>query len=189
MSRKTPKGTKAKAQTEDDDDVSQYENRLAKLEKAFIELKLQQRKLIRRKLRFDCNEPMSFVINPVEWSLKYLKERGYCTCDEEDDVYEDESKPVEDPTVLRQELNAELDTIQSEIAFAYSFKVPSQAYEDTITLEKFIELSEARLEGDTLHMKENVIVLNPTSKKASLSLGTCVLRFAYYNEQWLVSAD
>ena len=189
MSRKTPRGTKAKAQTEDDDGVSQYENRLATLEKAVAELKLQQRKLIRRKLRFSRNEPMSFVINPLVWSLGQLKKLGYSAPHEEDDVYEDESKPVEDPTALRQELNTELDTIQAEIAFAYSFKVPSQAYEDTITLEKFIELSEARLEGDTLHMKENVIVLNPTSKKASLSLGTCVLRFAYYNEQWLVSAD
>jgi hypothetical protein len=139
------------------------------------------------------------LANPVDHSLDFLEKAGYSVVPQPVLSYSyplcwpgDDSIPSErcDYDDYFSELNRELDDIKMAIDENYFFQIPPEVFDGAVTLDNFLELSDAKREGNVVWMNENSVVLDSgTSKKNSIAVGKHTLRFVFCGGEWLVSAD
>lgn len=140
------------------------------------------------------------MANPIDHSLAFLEKSGYSPEMDEDDaentsdsipseIYGNECEDYED---YKASLDRELDGIKMTIDENYFFHIPQEVFDGAVTLDNFLDLSDAKREGNKIEMNENSVVLDPeVSKKNSIAVGKHTLRFVFCGDQhgWLVSAD
>jgi hypothetical protein len=175
-------------------DFQQLEKKVDELAKKITALSAHARKLTLRHRKYtNLGDYLhgKVIPNPIACSLDYLEKEGYCPTIDGDDTSDGDSVTInKDREQYMSELDKELASICETIAEAYYFKIPDVLFEETVPLDLFIENSEAKLQHGVLHMNENVVILNQAqTKKASIIIGKHILRFTYYGDTWLVSAD
>lgn len=185
--------------------MTKMEQRIAALEKKLLEMTRNQRKRRLRQLRFDSeNFGIDTIVDPINLSLDDLKKKNYANVSFLEEDYPGDSLPhgtdlnrldLDEFTKVASALDEELNEIEEFIKEFYDFKMPDELFDGAISLSNFLELdlSDVSLEydpdGATLKLGKNVVKLGKDHKKVQLALEKYIVRFVFYNGQWLISAD
>lgn len=175
------------------EDFEEVKKDLEMLKKKLAEVTIHSLKLVRRYRRFVNFERTmgKYVSNPLDLSLEKLEKVGYCDVINSIDDYIGDSEPsTENYDEYKMRLDKELDAIEEMVAENYHFKIPEKVFQESISLEEFLGLTNAIFEGGILRMNENTLNLDEKkTKKASLVIGKHIIRFVYFGGAWLISAD